>query len=519
MQDPLTNQARIKSFRFTKMRWVALGLACTNLFGNYYAYDNPQSLQDALQTKLELSDFQYNLLYSVYSFPNMILPLIGGHIVDWLGVRTGVVVFSTILLAAQVLIAFGGFIESFGLMLVGRTLYGIGGESLTVAQCAIIANWFIGKELAFAFGLNLSLSRAGSSFNSWLTPKTYSWTGSLGWSLSVSVIVLAVGLLSGSGFCIIDRKKDQQEGKEVGARIDDSEKVMLSSIKEFGRLFWFLVAICLMIYSSFFPFLNIANKFLSVRFGFTPNDAGDLLLIPYLTSALATPFLGIVVDKFGQRPFIMLGSYLLLFAGHGMFAFFENSSTGDYRVVVPLACLGVFYSFFAAVIWPCVALVVDPKKQGTAYGLMTAIQNSGLALAPMLVGWLHDRTDGDEKFGYFWVSIFLLYMAFLGLVFTLGIAILDKRQGSPLARVYATSDEDSDSLNLTGQNAYVTLIIVSTLENVHALIEKVRIFISSVSYTHLRAHETRHDLVCRLLLEKKKCSGYVGMGRGWSGTQ
>src|SRR5659263_198331 len=29
-------------------------------------------------------------------------------------------------------------------------------------------------------------------------------------------------------------------------------------------------------------------------------------------------------------------------------------------------------------------------------------------------------------------------------------------------------------------------------------------FIRSVSYTHLRAHETRHDLVCRLLLEKKK---------------
>src|SRR5450756_1642425 len=28
--------------------------------------------------------------------------------------------------------------------------------------------------------------------------------------------------------------------------------------------------------------------------------------------------------------------------------------------------------------------------------------------------------------------------------------------------------------------------------------------IGAVSYTHLRAHETRHDLVCRLLLEKKK---------------
>ena len=29
------------------------------------------------------------------------------------------------------------------------------------------------------------------------------------------------------------------------------------------------------------------------------------------------------------------------------------------------------------------------------------------------------------------------------------------------------------------------------------------LLIASVSYTHLRAHETRHDLVCRLLLEKK----------------
>src|SRR5665648_1128912 len=33
---------------------------------------------------------------------------------------------------------------------------------------------------------------------------------------------------------------------------------------------------------------------------------------------------------------------------------------------------------------------------------------------------------------------------------------------------------------------------------------KTSISNTPVSYTHLRAHETRHDLVCRLLLEKKK---------------
>src|SRR5450756_2712093 len=40
-------------------------------------------------------------------------------------------------------------------------------------------------------------------------------------------------------------------------------------------------------------------------------------------------------------------------------------------------------------------------------------------------------------------------------------------------------------------------------------IKKLRVLLmdrmeKAVSYTHLRAHETRHDLVCRLLLEKKK---------------
>ena len=33
-------------------------------------------------------------------------------------------------------------------------------------------------------------------------------------------------------------------------------------------------------------------------------------------------------------------------------------------------------------------------------------------------------------------------------------------------------------------------------------LEKKRVTQMAVSYTHLRAHETRHDLVCRLLLEK-----------------
>ena len=38
--------------------------------------------------------------------------------------------------------------------------------------------------------------------------------------------------------------------------------------------------------------------------------------------------------------------------------------------------------------------------------------------------------------------------------------------------------------------------------------EGINSTIEAVSYTHLRAHETRHDLVCRLLLEKQWGSNF-----------
>ena len=41
--------------------------------------------------------------------------------------------------------------------------------------------------------------------------------------------------------------------------------------------------------------------------------------------------------------------------------------------------------------------------------------------------------------------------------------------------------------------------------------------VGAVSYTHLRAHETVLDLVCRLLLEKK-CRKHRGIGYSLVGT-
>ena len=71
--------------------------------GSYYCYDNPAALQRTITTVMDVDNTYYNLLYSLYSWPNVILSLIGGVLIDrWLGVRIGTVVFSSLVCLGQV---------------------------------------------------------------------------------------------------------------------------------------------------------------------------------------------------------------------------------------------------------------------------------------------------------------------------------------------------------------------------------------------------------------------------------
>ena len=66
--------------------------------------------------------------------------------------------------------------------LAGRFVFGAGSESLVVAQSAMLARWFRGKELALSFGITLALARLGTlfSFNTMsLTANRFGWQAAL----------------------------------------------------------------------------------------------------------------------------------------------------------------------------------------------------------------------------------------------------------------------------------------------------------------------------------------------------
>lgn len=142
------------------MRWFALALACAMQMGNYYCYDFPAVLEKQIEDQFNVKSFQYNLLYTVYSLPNIVLPLFGGILIDFIGIRKGVVLFSIPLIIGQGLYTYlfkamcilGSWTNQYFWLIIGRVMYGLGGENMSVVQSAIVSKWFVGKELAFALG-------------------------------------------------------------------------------------------------------------------------------------------------------------------------------------------------------------------------------------------------------------------------------------------------------------------------------------------------------------------------------
>ena len=83
-------------------RWMVLIFVSLAMFGNYYVYDCIAPIADLLSKQLGFSDSNIGLLQAIYSFPNIIMVLVGGYIVDRIGTRKSIFLFGAICVAGSV---------------------------------------------------------------------------------------------------------------------------------------------------------------------------------------------------------------------------------------------------------------------------------------------------------------------------------------------------------------------------------------------------------------------------------
>jgi MFS family permease len=365
---------------------VAISLA---MFGNYYVYDSISPLADVLKAQLGFSDASIGWLNAIYSIPNVFMVLVGGIVIDRVGTRRATLLFGVLCLLGAALTAASGTLE---VMATGRLVFGLGAESLIVAVTTAIAKWFRGKELSFAFGVNLTIARLGSfaalNAPTWAAASYARWQ----WPLLISVGMATFCVTGAILYWLLESRAERRY--DLGAASTD--KVVWADLFSFGRSYWLVVLLCITFYSAIFPFQTFAVKFFMEAHGASREQGGFLSSLLTLFAMVATPLFGLLVDRVGRRALFMMAGSLLLVPVYLVMAY------AQVPLIVPMAAMGVAFSLIPAVMWPAVAYLVEQPKLGTAYGLMTMIQNIGLAGFNLLIGWANDgwRASAENPAGY-----------------------------------------------------------------------------------------------------------------------
>src|ERR1035438_4743725 len=140
-------------------RWIVLLFVSVAMGGNYYIYDSINPLERIFIYKLGFSSTAFGFLNSAYSVAAVATLLIGGIVIDRIGTKKAITFFAVLCLLGAALTAARG---NPAVMIAGRTVLGLGAESMIVAVTTVLAKWFKGKELSFAFGINLLIARLAS---------------------------------------------------------------------------------------------------------------------------------------------------------------------------------------------------------------------------------------------------------------------------------------------------------------------------------------------------------------------
>ena len=148
---------------------------------------------------------------------------------------------------------------------------------MSVAQSAIVSNWFKSKELAMALGLNLSVSRLGSVINGLIVPQVYNdeHHDKLGVALLIGFFICLFSLVCAILLVFLDRRADIMDGRTGSTKVlSEEDKFKFSDIKTFNKSFWLLCFSCVIVYMAIFPYIQVASGLLQDRFGFSEATAG-----------------------------------------------------------------------------------------------------------------------------------------------------------------------------------------------------------------------------------------------------
>jgi MFS family permease len=448
-------------------RWIVLAIMSLICFAQYYIYDSITPLGTLIKQELGFTGAEYGLLFSFYSVGNVFffLLLFAGVLVDKIGLKYSGILFGLLCFAGAALTALGAWKGLPGLlgpvhgwlggsfapgalseglrawwgkpwsaelkvMLLGRMVYGVGAESILVVNNKVLARWFKGKELALAYGLNLTIMRLGTFLALNIQAPAATWFGLRG-ALWFASVIMGVGFSTYFVYLVMERAARGRfgaPGVTAAGGVAPEEKFVLKEAFSFDASFWFISLLCVTFYSAVFPFQAYAPDILVQKFGYSVSNAGHVTSALIFGTMIFTPILGWFVDHRGKRATMMIFGSLLLVPCHLLLGYTHVLP------IVPIFFVGIALSLVPAALWAAIPMMVPESRLGTAFGVVGWVQNLGLWLFPLLAGVIADAhtttVAGQPVVDYTSTMLMFAGLGVVGFVFSLLLKWADARRSS-----------------------------------------------------------------------------------------
>ncbi len=372
-----------------------------------------------IMNELKFTASQVQVMNTIATLMTMVSALVVGTVFNKFSMRRAMPVYAICLT--------GGFflystVNSLAQLYILSALVGFGRGGVAVVPCGLLMNNWFKEKRGFATGIALAGSTAGGFV---FVRIANAIIASMDWRRAYMVLgVMAAVLIIPTVIFVIREKPEDKGLRPYGATEEDTASAVKAEFTGISRkkflktsAFWMLGITFFLISAINMGLQNNVSIYLTMQKGQTRELAADVASILLLSQVVGKILLGSIYDKKGVKfgsaygcVVFLLSIVTIMLAGNKAFAII-------FGVIVGLAL-----SMTTCTPPLLTSLAVGRREYSSIYGLLNAFATAGVALGPVIAGFIYDHT---ESYDLAWIIFAVVAVVIL----VLTILAMNKSKG------------------------------------------------------------------------------------------
>lgn len=369
--------------------------------------------------ELKFTASQVQVMNTIATLMTMVSALVVGTVFNKFSMRLAMPVYAICLT--------GGFflystVNSLAQLYILSALVGFGRGGVAVVPCGLLMNNWFKEKRGFATGIALAGSTAGGFV---FVRIANAIIASMDWRRAYMVLgVMAAVLIIPTVIFVIREKPEDKGLRPYGATEENTASAVKAEFTGISRkkflktsAFWMLGITFFLISAINMGLQNNVSIYLTMQKGQTRELAADVASILLLSQVVGKILLGSIYDKKGVKfgsaygcVVFLLSIVTIMLAGNKAFAII-------FGVIVGLAL-----SMTTCTPPLLTSLAVGRREYSSIYGLLNAFATAGVALGPVIAGFIYDHT---ESYDLAWIIFAVVAVVIL----VLTILAMNKSKG------------------------------------------------------------------------------------------